>query len=71
MICQDLPVFAAPRTELFWVWALGPPPEAFPEPPVFHGPLKVQDPGIYSHSVVPLKEETRPIHMEDAQDTGL
>lgn len=59
MVCEDLPVCMAPRTEHFCVWALRPLPEAFPEPPVFRGPLKMQDPGIYSHSVVPLKERRR------------
>ena len=31
------------------------PTGSIPEPPVFHGPLKLQDPGICSLSVIPLK----------------
>ena len=69
MICKDLSICVASRTKRFWVWALGPKPEAFPRAACFTGHSQVQHPGICLHSAVVLKEDARPVHTEDTQDT--
>lgn len=69
MICEGLPTCVASRTERFGSGLSGPNRKHSMSRLCSMGHSEVQNPGVYSYSVVLLMELTCFIHTEDAQDT--